>query len=168
MLDDFEYLLALKVGEKDSFDNTEPNDIAPYLRPAYKKIVYVIAQLNARCGQQAGNHFAARKSADNSAVEIIRIYDGETSFAPPPVTRSNKIFKKDIKRKRLIKAPEFNIENLQNIVDARLKALGIGEPEVKLGANLWIVNNILFRNEGAAKRYASVVTMKVIHARTIL
>lgn len=168
MLNDFEYLLALKVGEKDSFDNSEPNNIAPYLRPAYKKIICITAELNARCGQETGNHFAARKSADSNAIEIIRIYDGKTSFTPPPVMRSNRVFKKRIERKQPIKAPESNIEMLQNIVDARLKALGIGVPEAKLGDHWWIVSNQVFTNEKTANKFAEAVNMKVTHARTIL
>lgn len=80
----FDYLLKLRVGGTDTFDNSEGREYAPSVRPSYKKLMNAINELNKR---QGAIHFVLRSKDD--VITVHRISDGSTQVEPPAVDRSN-------------------------------------------------------------------------------
>ena len=168
----FIYLDALKLGEYDTFDNSESPEMYPSNRPAYRRLMYIVQQLNSR--KDSKTRFSLR-SVGNTAL-IFKTKEGEESVSIPPAppgVKAGSLFKVKPRGPRK-KSVAFAEDKIAQMIAAQLKSMNLGSPSPTLGDSWFVVlsadglPSTAFDNGEKASAFAALTGRQVVLTRTIL
>ena len=152
-LDEFQYLKAMKLGETEVFDNSEPSNESPSNRPVYKRFGYVLQELN----KQLGRKELAMRGSGNTITIYRESDNGNTVLIPPPNPPS---VRRSPQKKKIAGIDDA----VKSYIDAQVAKM---IPAV--GKEYWLLEGttLYFDNEEPALAVADALQCAVIHVRAV-